>query len=68
MFPGAVGYRVSGAGSGFPVAGGGLLANFITNLVFFLVVLAKYLFWRGAWHWVMTVSGLGTFLIFPNFL
>ena len=38
MFPGAVGYRVSGAGSGFPVAGwgGGLIAIFITNEVFVL--------------------------------
>ena len=28
----------------------------------------EFLFWRGSGHWAIILWGLGTFLIFPNFL
>ena len=39
--------------------------NFCFPMVF-LVVLAKYWFWRGAGHWVIILWSSDTFLTFPK--
>ena len=62
-----VGCGVFGAGSGFGVGwrGGGVWSLCFGAL---LLVLAEFLFCRGAVHWAIILWGLDTFLIFPKII
>ena len=64
-----IGWGISGAGSTFRVGGGAHRGgDLVTIFRGAFGSAGGFLFWRGSGHWAIILWGLGTFLIFPNFL